>query len=49
MDPSGGIDVQLALFQLFFMVAGSIAGVRVVDDVRRWREARVRAESTTDV
>jgi hypothetical protein len=48
VDASGAIDLQLVLFQLFFMVVGLTVGVRVVDDVKRWREARVRPSGSAD-
>ena len=38
---SGGIELPLFLFQLFFMIAGVAGGIRLVDDVQRWRKARV--------
>jgi hypothetical protein len=49
VDASGAIDLQLVLFQLFFMVVGLTAGVRVFDDVKRWHEARVRSSESVDV
>lgn len=49
MDASGAIDLQLVVFQLFFMVVGLSAGVRVVDDIKRWREERVRPDGASDV
>ena len=48
MDSAGALDLQLVLFQLFFMVVGLAAGVRLVDDVKRWLEARARGSRATD-
>lgn len=42
----GAIDLQLVFFQLFFMIVGLSAGVRVVDDVKRWKDSRVQETST---
>ncbi len=48
MDASGAIDLQLVVFQLFFTVVGLSVGVRLVDDVKRWLDARVRSDGSTD-
>ena len=40
MTGTGGIELPLFLFQLFFMVAGVAGGIRVVDDVQTWFKAR---------
>jgi hypothetical protein len=44
MTDTGAIELPLLLFQLFFMMAGVGAGIRVVDDVQRWRESRAKAQ-----
>jgi multisubunit Na+/H+ antiporter MnhG subunit len=41
MTDAGTIELPLLLFQFFFMISGVVGGMRVVDDVQRWREARI--------
>ncbi len=42
MTDTGAIELPLLLFQLFFMFTGAVGGIRVVEDVQRWREARAK-------
>jgi hypothetical protein len=34
------IEFQELGFQLFFLAAGIFGGIRLVDDLKEWREAR---------
>ena len=43
MTGSGAIELPLFLFQLFFMVAGVVGGMRLIDDILRWRQARTES------
>ena len=40
MTGTGGIELPLFLFQLFFMVTGVAGGIRVMDDIQKWLSAR---------
>lgn len=48
VDGSGAVDLQLVLFQLFFTAAGLAAGIRLADDVKRWKQARIRSGEPSD-
>lgn len=43
MTDSGAIELPLLAFQLFFMLAGIVGGIRVIDDVQRWLELRTES------
>lgn len=44
MTDAGAIELPLLLFQLFFMVSGVVAGIRVVDDIQRWWASRAETQ-----
>ncbi len=46
MTGHGAIELPLLLFQMFFMLAGVVGGVRLVEDVMKWVDSRVQSRAT---
>ena len=46
MTGHGAIELQLLFFQMFFMIAGVVGGIRVVEDVMKWRDSRMESRTS---
>lgn len=48
MSASGAAEIDVMLLQMALSFLGACAGVRIVDDLRQWRSARMaRAQERT--